>query len=105
MLYTGIDYHKRYSVVCTLDGEGRRVQSARIDQNEPAAFAAYFQRLPEPSRTVLEVCWNGGWLYDLLGEFAAWWGALYFLSIASRLALNSVPGFHSGHCAIKRGHV
>jgi transposase len=68
MLYTGIDYHKRYSVVCTLDSEGRRVQSARIDQNEPAAFAAYFQRLPEPSRTVLEACWNWGWLYDLLGE-------------------------------------
>lgn len=32
----GIDYHKRYSVVCTVDAEGRRVQSARIDQNEPA---------------------------------------------------------------------
>jgi hypothetical protein len=46
MLYTGIDYHKRYSVVCTVDAEGQRVQSARIDQNEPAAFAAYFQRLP-----------------------------------------------------------
>lgn len=70
MLYTGIDYHKRYSVVCTVDAEGRRVQSARIDQNEPAAFAAYFQRLPASSRTVLEACWNWGWLYDLLGELA-----------------------------------
>lgn len=70
MLYTGIDYHKRYSVVCTVDAEGRRVQSARIDQNEPAAFAAYFQRLPAPSRTVLEACWNWGWLYDLLHELA-----------------------------------
>lgn len=68
MLYTGIDYHKRYSVVCTVDAEGRRIQSARIDQNEPAAFAAYFQRLPTPSRTVLEACWNWGWLYDLLSE-------------------------------------
>ena len=68
MLYTGIDYHKRYSVVCTVDAEGRRVQSARIDQNEPAAFAAYFQRLPSPTRTVLEACWNWGWLYDLLHE-------------------------------------
>lgn len=70
MLYTGIDYHKRYSVLCTVDGDGRRVQSARIDQNEPAAFAAYFQRLPAPSRTVLEACWNWGWLYDLLHELA-----------------------------------
>lgn len=68
MLYTGIDYHKRYSVLCTVDADGRRVQSARIDQNEPAAFAAYFQHLPAPSRTVLEACWNWGWLYDLLHE-------------------------------------
>lgn len=68
MLYTGIDYHKRYSVVCTIDPEGRRVQAARIDQNEPAAFAAYFQHLPTASQTVLEACWNWGWLYDLLGE-------------------------------------
>jgi hypothetical protein len=42
LLYTGIDYHKRYSVVCTVDTEGRRVQSAHIQQNKPAAFAAYF---------------------------------------------------------------
>lgn len=70
MLYTGIDYHKRYSVLCTVDAEGRRVQSARVDQNEPAAFAAYFQRLPGPSRTVVEACWNWGWLYDLLHELS-----------------------------------
>ena len=25
MKYTGIDYHKRYSVACTLDEQGRRV--------------------------------------------------------------------------------
>jgi transposase len=70
MLYTGIDYHKRYSVLCTVDAEGRRVQSARVAQNEPAAIAAYFQRLPAPSRTVLEACWNWGWLHDLLGELS-----------------------------------
>jgi hypothetical protein len=38
MLYTGIDYHKRYSVVCTVDAEGQRVQSTRIDQKEPTVF-------------------------------------------------------------------
>ena len=38
MLYTGIDYHKRYSVICTVDAEGRRVHSARIDQSEPVVF-------------------------------------------------------------------
>lgn len=68
MLYTGIDYHKRYSVVSTMDATGTRVREARIDQNEPAAFAAYFQTLPEPSRVVVEACWNWGWIYDELRE-------------------------------------
>ncbi len=67
MLYTGIDYHKKYSVVSTQDATGARVREARIDQNDPAAFAAYFQSLPEPSRVVVEACWNWGWLYDELG--------------------------------------
>ena len=51
MLYTGIDYHKRYSVVCTVDAEGRRVHSARIDQNEPAAgfWAPVLGRDPRPT--------------------------------------------------------
>ncbi len=67
MLYTGIDYHKKYSVVSTTDATGARINEARIDQNEVGAFAAYFKRLPEPSRVVLEACWNWGWLYDELG--------------------------------------
>lgn len=68
MLYTGIDYHKKYSVVSTQDATGARVREARIDENEPAAFAAYFKSLPESSRVVMEACWNWGWLYDELGE-------------------------------------
>ena len=71
MLYTGIDYHKKYSVVSTQDATGTRVCEARIDANEPAAFAAYFSKLPEPSRVVVEACWNWGWLYDELGEIEA----------------------------------
>jgi hypothetical protein len=41
MIYTGIDYHKRYSVACTLDALGRKPHEARIDGNGPAVFAAY----------------------------------------------------------------
>jgi len=70
MLYTGIDYHKKYSVVSTMDATGARVREARIEDNEPAAFAAYFKNLPERSRVVVEACWNWGWLYDELGEIA-----------------------------------
>lgn len=68
MLYTGIDYHKRYSVACTLDAQGRPVKQARIDYNDPAAFAAYFAALDEPSETVIEACWNWATLYDLLED-------------------------------------
>jgi transposase len=68
MLYTGIDYHRRYSVVRTQDAAGNRVKGARIDHRDPEAFAAYFKALPEVSRVVMEACWNWGWLYDLLGE-------------------------------------
>lgn len=68
MYYTGIDYHKRYSVACTLDAQGRCIQEARIDKNDPVAFAAYFARLDQFSEVVIEACWNWGPLYDLLEE-------------------------------------
>ena len=63
MNYTGIDYHKRYSVACTLDAQGRKLQEARIDGNRVAAFAAYFKQLGAPSEVVIEACWNWGTLY------------------------------------------
>lgn len=42
MIYTGIDYHKRYAVACTLDAQGRKLHEAWIVGNIPAALAAYF---------------------------------------------------------------
>lgn len=66
MSYTGIDHHKRYSVACTLDAQGRRLLERRIDHNAPEAFAAYFAALGEPSEVVIEACWNWGTIYDLL---------------------------------------
>jgi transposase len=68
MNYTGIDYHKRYSVACTLDAQGRLLKQARIDQNAPEAFTAYFAALDGPSETVIEACWNWATIYDLLEE-------------------------------------
>ena len=70
MIYTGIDYHKRYSVACTLDAQGQKLHEARIDGNVPAAFAAYFKKLGTPSEVVIEACWNWGVLYDLLEDTA-----------------------------------
>ena len=66
MYYTGIDYHKRYSVACTLDAQGRKIREGRIEANSPAAFAAYFKTLEQPSKVTMEACWNWGVLHDLL---------------------------------------
>jgi hypothetical protein len=59
MNYTGIDYHKRYSVACTMDAQGRLLKQARIDDNAPEAFAAYFAALDEPSEAVIDADQRG----------------------------------------------
>ena len=73
MTYTGIDYHKRYSVACTLDEKGRRLLERRIEHNAPEAFAAYFAELGAPSEVVIEACWArsdgvGPLIVELPGE-------------------------------------
>ncbi len=66
MNYTGIEYHKRYSVACTLYGQGCLVKQGRIDHYTPVAFVAYFKAYGGPSEMVIEACWNWAALYDLL---------------------------------------
>jgi transposase len=68
MRYVGIDYHKRYSVLCATNERGQPVREGRINANSEAGFAQFFASLGEPSAVVMEACWNWGWLYDLLGE-------------------------------------
>jgi len=48
MLYTGIDFHKRYSVACTMDAAGERVKETRI-ANTLETFASYFRGLTDKS--------------------------------------------------------
>jgi transposase len=68
MTYTGIDYHKRYSVASSQNTAGARLAEAKIDGNHPEAFRAYFRLLPAPHHVVIEACWNWPWLHDLLLE-------------------------------------
>ena len=42
--YIGIDYHKRYSVYCVVDGEGEVQERGRIEHIDPAAFGALLRR-------------------------------------------------------------
>ncbi len=71
MRYVGIDYHKRYSVLCATDERGQELKRRRISGNSASGFAQFFSELGEENKVVMEACWNWGWLYDLLGEIEA----------------------------------
>jgi transposase len=68
MNYVGIDIHKRYSVLCALDEQGRKLKEARIEGNTACGFAQFFGGLEGPSKAVLEASWNWGLTHDLLEE-------------------------------------
>ena len=53
MTYTGIDYHKRYSVASSQNAKGARLSEAKIDGNAPEAFKTYFKALPGPHEVVI----------------------------------------------------
>ena len=62
--FTGIDYHKRYSVYCVLDAAGAVQARGRIEHSTPEAFAALVKQWP--GRVVFEACMNWHWLFELL---------------------------------------
>lgn len=66
MYYAGIDYHKRYSVVCVHDAQGRLVQEQRVDHAFPEVFQRLFKEYPEPVAVVYESTLNWSWLYEIL---------------------------------------
>ena len=67
MNYIGIDYHKRYSVVCIVDDTGAIVAEERIDH----AFAERFGELigaHTPCQVAFEATMNWCWLHEILEE-------------------------------------
>jgi Transposase len=66
MRYVGIDYHKRYSVLCATDERGQELKRCRINGNSATGFAQFFFELGQETKVVMEACWNWSWLYDLL---------------------------------------
>jgi len=72
MLFAGIDYHKRYSVIHVLNGAGATVKTGRIEPNSLGGFAGFFAGFaPGSVRAVFESSMNWGYLYDLLHEVEA----------------------------------
>lgn len=65
MLYSGIDLHKRTTVITTLDEAGNVRAQASL-ANSQRDIVRYFTELPEPSVAVVDAtsCWY--WLRDLL---------------------------------------
>lgn len=65
MKYIGIDYHKRYSVVCIVDDTGGIVAEERIEHAFPERFGQLIGA-HAPAQAAFEATMNWGWLHELL---------------------------------------
>lgn len=65
MKFMGIDYHKRYSVVCILDDAGDVVVIERIEHSHPERFASLIGA-HVPCSVAFESTMNWGWLFEIL---------------------------------------
>ncbi|MEX2577817.1 MAG: hypothetical protein WD342_02070 [Verrucomicrobiales bacterium] len=71
MLFAGIDYHKRYSVVHVLDADGATVKKGRVAPNSLGGFAGFFSGFPAGSvRAVFESSMNWGYLWPRFPPFS-----------------------------------
>lgn len=80
MWYSGIDQHKRDSVLTTYGPEGPRVKQAKV-ANTPLALAQYFGAFPGPHQAVVESTGGWYWLADALAPL----GVELVLAHATRL--------------------
>lgn len=72
MLYTGIDLHKRHSLMTTMNAHGDIVSQQKVI-NRPEKIEAYFNRLDnsfkgEKHQALIEATFAWGWQADLLEE-------------------------------------
>ena len=65
MYYTGIDLHKKTSFITTIDAAGKIVTRANL-QNVEEDILAYFAKLGDETKIVIESMASWYWLYDLL---------------------------------------
>lgn len=63
--FIGIDYHKRYSVFCVVDGAGEILNRGRIEHARPGEFLSLVKRW-RGCRVVFEASMNWHWLYEVL---------------------------------------
>ena len=74
MLYSGIDLHKRFSVITTMNRQGEILSQAKI-KNQPELILEHFNKLDQTFKSdegipsheaVIEATFSWGWLADLL---------------------------------------
>jgi len=65
MYYTGIDLHKKTSVITTIDESGKVVFRRNLP-NQQEQILHYFVSLDAPTQIVIEAMCSWHWLYDLL---------------------------------------
>jgi transposase len=80
MWYSGIDQHKRDSVITTYGPDGPRVKQARV-ANTPLVMAQYVAEFPGPHKAVVESTGGWYWLADVLAPL----GVELVLAHATRL--------------------
>jgi transposase len=68
--YVGIDLHRRRSVIVRMDGDGRVVGEARID-NEPMVLAAEVAKAGDAPEVAIEATFGWYWAVDVLEELGA----------------------------------
>ncbi len=67
MLYVGLDFHKYFSFVTVMDGQGEIVKRAKV-QNRPDTLLAFFGQLEDEVTVAVEATWNWYWLQELFED-------------------------------------
>ena len=68
MYSTGIDHHKKFSVLVTMDERGKIVKRGRVNGHDGEELKNYFKGLGGKSRVVHEAGWNWDLMHELLEE-------------------------------------
>jgi transposase len=67
MLYVGLDFHKYFSFVTVMDGQGEILKRAKL-QNHPHTLLSFFGQLEDEVTVAVEATWNWYWLQELFED-------------------------------------
>ena len=67
MLYVGLDFHKYFSFVTVMDGQGEILKRAKLE-NHPDTLLCFFGQLEDEVVVAVEATWNWYWLQELFED-------------------------------------